>query len=295
MTEQAGDDTRETDAASTSTDAAEGSTAEGSTAEDSTTTDSADGAVGDRKPEFVERVAAHDEELAEAVEERISELEERVETLESELEEKSEEVDDLVSRLKRKQADFQNFKKRQKKKQSQLRERATEELVERLLPVRDNLMRALKQDEDADIRPGVESTLEQFDDVLDEENVEVIDPDPGEEIDPQRHEVMLKVDSEEPEDTIAELYQPGYEMGERVLRAAQVTVSNGTDSEKGDDGTDGSGDDEHDETGDIEENGDEKNGDEKNGNRDTADGDTTDESDPKSAEGAEGKDIDREE
>ena len=217
MTEQAGDDTRETDAESTSE------------AADPT---SADGDVGDRETEFVERVAAHDEELAEAVEERIGELQRRVETLEEELEEKSEEVDDLVSRLKRKQADFQNFKKRQEKKRDQLRERATEGLVERLLPVRDNLVRALEQGEEADIRPGVESTLEQFDDVLEEENVDVIDPEPGEEVDPQRHEVMLKVDSGAPEDTIAELYQPGYEMGEKVLRAAQVTVSNGAESEE---------------------------------------------------------------
>ena len=237
MTEQAGDDTREIDGESTSE------------AADSTSEAAEATAVGDRDPEFVERVASHDEELADAVEERISELEERVETLERELEERSEEVDDLVGRLKRKQADFQNFKKRQKKKREQLRERATEELVERLLPVRDNLRRAIQQDEEADIRPGVESTLEQFDDVLDQENVEMIDPEPGEEVDPQRHEVMLKVDSGEPEDTIAELYQPGYGMGEKVLRAAQVTVSNGAGSDddeaepKAAEGTEDAGDD----------------------------------------------------
>lgn len=238
MSEQAGDETGKTDA------------------EPETGEADAEPETGDTVPEteLADRVAAHDEELAAAVDERIRELERRVETLESDLEEKDEEVDDLVSRLKRKQADFQNFKKRQKKKREQLQERATEELVERLLPVRDNLLRALQQDDDADIRPGVQSTLEQFDDVLEAENVDPIEPDPGEEVDPQRHEVMLTVDSDEPEDTIAELYQPGYEMGERVLRAAQVTVSNGSGSDAGDGGDGGDdGDDGDDTTADADD------------------------------------------
>jgi len=152
-----------------------------------------------------------------------------VDGLESALAEKRERTEDLESRLKRKQADFQNYKKRQEKRLENEVERATEDLVTRLLDVRDNLGRALEQDETADIRGGVESTLEQFDREFDRENVEPIEPEPGWEVDPQRHEVLVTVASDQPEDTIAEVHRPGYEMAGKVLRPAQVAVSEGPD------------------------------------------------------------------
>lgn len=169
------------------------------------------------------RVAAYDEELADEV----AELEGRVARLETELAEKDEEADELQDRLKRTQADFQNYKKRAKKRQDQIRETATEDFVERVVTVRDNLVRALDQDEDADIRPGIESTLEEFDRILATEDVSTIDPEPGTDVDPTRHEVMMRVASDQPEGTVADVYQPGYEMAEKVIREAQITVSTG--------------------------------------------------------------------
>ncbi|WP_117591072.1 nucleotide exchange factor GrpE [Haloprofundus halophilus] len=169
------------------------------------------------------RAAEYDDELAADV----AALQSRVEELETELAEKDERVEELESGLRRTQADFKNYKKRAKKKQDDIRDRATEDLVARLVGVRDNLLRALDQEEGADIRPGVESTLKEFDRVLDDENVEPIEPDAGEPVDPQRHEVMMRVDSDHPEGTVADVYQPGYEMAEKVIRAAQVTVSKG--------------------------------------------------------------------
>jgi len=159
-------------------------------------------------------VAAYDDALAK-----------EVAALEREAVESAERVAELESSLRRKKADFQNYKKRAKKRQEQEKARATESLVTRLTEVRDNLVRALDQDDDADIRPGIESTLETFDRVLGEENVEVIDPEPGEEVDPERHEVMMRVDAEQPPGTVADVYKQGYEMGDRVIEAAQVTVS----------------------------------------------------------------------
>jgi molecular chaperone GrpE len=138
-----------------------------------------------------------------------------------------ERVEDLEEQLKRKQAEFKNFKKRMERKQETQKARATEELVERLLDVRNNLVRALEQDEGTDIRGGVRTTLDQFDRVLDAENVTSIEPEPGSELDPQRHEVLMRVESDQPEGTIDELHRPGYEMADKVLQAAQVTVSDG--------------------------------------------------------------------
>ena len=177
-----------------------------------------------------------DESLVERVEEsdpadvahELASLRTRVDGLEGELDAKESEIDDLTSKLKRKQADFQNYKKRMEKRQAEERERATADLVTRLLDVRDNLVRALDQGEDSDIRGGVESTLRQFDDVLEGENVEVVEPEPGEDVDPHRHEVLVRVESDQPEGTIADVHRPGYEMADSVLREAQVTVSDGS-------------------------------------------------------------------
>ena len=176
----------------------------------------------------VETVA---EELADqdagAVATEVADLRERVESLEADLAETAAERDDLEDRFKRKAAEFQNYKKRQEKQHEEVRERATEDLVEQLLEVRDNLDRALEQEEGADIREGVEATFRQLDEILAAESVEPIEPSPGAEVDPTRHEVLLNVESDQPAGTVAEVHRPGYEMAEKVLRPAQVTVAEG--------------------------------------------------------------------
>ena len=179
--------------------------------------------AGDDSEALAAAVAEHDEALAREVAALEAELAETREALR----ERDEEVEELTSKLARVKADFSNYKERAKRKQAEIRERASEALVERLAPVRNDLLRALDQDEGSDLRPGVESTLEKFDEVLAEEGVEPIDPEPGEEVDPARHQVMLRVDSDRPEGAIHEVYEPGYEMGDRVLSEAKVTVSTG--------------------------------------------------------------------
>lgn len=174
-------------------------------------------------PNLAERVADHDESLAAEVER----LQERTVELDSQLAERDERVDQVESQLARTRADFQNYKKRAKRKQEEIRERATEAFVERVVGVRDNLVRALDQDEGADIRGGVRATLDEFDRVLREEDVEPIEPEPGTETDPLRHQVMTTVDSDQPEGTVVDVYRPGYEMAGSVIREAQVTVSTG--------------------------------------------------------------------
>jgi molecular chaperone GrpE len=172
--------------------------------------------------EIQEHVAESDPE---EVAEEIATLREAVGDLELELEEARAEREDFEDRLKRKQAEFQNYKKRQEKRREQERQRATEDLVTELLEVRDNLKRALEQDEDADIREGVEATFRQLDDVLASENVDPIEPEPGTDVDPQRHEVLLRVESDQPAGTVDDVQRPGYEMAGKVLRPAQVTVA----------------------------------------------------------------------
>lgn len=193
-------------------------------------------AISDETAEPAEDEETTEGDLIEFVEEMPSEqvaavirtlTAERAE-LREELEAERERAADLKSRLSRKQADFQNYKKRQENRLEEEKQRATEDLVQRLLEVRDNLARALDQDDDADIRGGIESTLVQFDEELDKENVEVIEPEIGSEVDPQRHEVLITVESDQPDGTVAQLHRPGYEMASKVLRPAQVAVSDGS-------------------------------------------------------------------
>jgi len=179
--------------------------------------------VADELLEHVESTST--EELAT----EIGDLRLTVENQETDIEEYEARIDELESKLKRKQADFENYKKRKREQLEEEKARATEDLVERMVDVRDNLTRALEQDENADIRDGVETTLRQFDRVLEEENVTAIEPELGEEVDPNRHEVLVRMASEQPEGTIAEVHRPGYEMAEKVIRAAQVAVSEGED------------------------------------------------------------------
>lgn len=207
----------------------------------------ADGA----QEENEEELPAVDEDLVERVETADSEtlagemaaLQSRADEAESALASRQERVEELESKLKRERADFQNYKKRMDERRAAERRRATEDLVGRLLDVRDNLARALDQDEDAEVRDGVESTLGQFDRILADEDVERIEPAPGDEVDPQRHEVLTTVASDEPAGAIADRYRPGYEMAGKVLRPAQVTVSEEEAAAADDDGATGPADD----------------------------------------------------
>ncbi|ELZ44685.1 GrpE protein [Halorubrum californiense DSM 19288] len=209
-----------------SPDDAEGDAARANGTAEATAEEASGGPAADSRRDeeaLAAAVAEHDEALAREV----AALEADLADTRAALRERDEEVDELTSKLARAKADFSNYKERAKRKQEEIRERASEALVERLTPVRNDLLRALDQDEGSDLRPGVESTLEKFDDVLAEEGVESIEPEPGEEVDPARHQVMLRVDSDRPEGTVHEVYEPGYEMGDRVLSEAKVTVSTG--------------------------------------------------------------------
>lgn len=189
--------------------------------------DAEEAALGTTSTKLVAEVATQDAQLA-------TDLEAHLADLEREASEAEERAEDLESKLKRNRADFQNYKKRAKKRQEQLKDRATEDLVQNLFDVRDNLVRALDADHEnvESLREGVEMTLSELDRVLEDENVEEIAPEQGAETNPQRHEVMMQVESDQPEGTVADVYQPGYEMGDKVLRPAQVTVSDGSgDSE----------------------------------------------------------------
>ena len=151
--------------------------------------------------------------------------------MESELEQAVAEAAQLRDQVLRTQAEFDNFRKRITREREEERKRATERLVEELLPAIDNLERAIEHTSaDHDINhliTGVTSVHAQIVGVLGKQGVTVIDP-VGEAFDPMTQQaVSQQEDPSVPEGTVIAAFQKGYEMGGRVVRPAMVVVSTG--------------------------------------------------------------------
>jgi molecular chaperone GrpE len=156
--------------------------------------------------------------------------------LEGELEQAREEAARNLASAQHWQAEFENFRKRQTAQAADQATRAGQRIVEELLPVLDNLERAIDhtvRGGDLDhLVKGVESVHAQILGVFTKEGVEVIDPF-GSAFDPTVHHAVNQVeDPELPEHTVVEVFQKGYAMGGRVVRPAMVVVSTGGPARK---------------------------------------------------------------
>jgi molecular chaperone GrpE len=132
-------------------------------------------------------------------------------------------ADDAYLRLA---ADFDNYRKRVAREQVQLTERANERLVKELLPVLDDLGRALvaaDEHEEAKLVEGVQLVHRQLSALLQREGLAEIETNGR--FDPHVHEALLSQPSEQEEGTVLEVIQKGYRLGERVLRPARVVVA----------------------------------------------------------------------
>jgi molecular chaperone GrpE len=128
----------------------------------------------------------------------------------------------------RARADLDNFRKRAQREKEDLLKFSNETILRELLPVIDNLERALQHaavDGEKGLLQGVELTLGQFGKVLEKFNVVAINA-VGEIFDPARHEAMGQVESaEQPPNTIVQLLQKGYLLNDRLLRPAMVLIA----------------------------------------------------------------------
>jgi len=167
-------------------------------------------------------------ETQEAVEEAASSENGALEELERRLAEVEAERDQRLADLQRVAADFDNYRKRSARDQEALVARAHERLVKQLLPVLDNLERALVaagEHEEEQVRDGVELVLRELSEALRKEGLEEIETDGR--FDPHVHEALLTQPSEADEGSVIEVLQKGYRLGDRVLRPARVVVSQG--------------------------------------------------------------------
>ena len=151
--------------------------------------------------------------------------------LEQRLAELEAERDTCVADLQRVAADFDNYRKRTLRDQESLVARAHERLVKELLPVLDDLERALAaaaEHEEIKLEEGVRLVHGELSQVLAKEGLVPVETDG--QFDPHEHEALLTQPSEADEGAILEVIQKGYRLGDRVLRPARVVVSAGGDA-----------------------------------------------------------------
>jgi molecular chaperone GrpE len=148
------------------------------------------------------------------------------ESLEHRLEALTAERDEYMNHLQRVAAEFENYRKRTARDQADFAARANERLVKELLPVLDDLGRALEaaeQHEEAKLEEGVRLVHRQLAELLRKEGLAEIATDGK--FDPHVHEALLTQPSEAPEGSVIDVVQKGYTLGDRVLRPARVVVA----------------------------------------------------------------------
>ena len=152
-----------------------------------------------------------------------------------ELEALRNENEELIDTLQRLQADFDNYRKRAQRDQEALVGRAGERIVKELLPVLDDLERALEaaeQHEEAKLEEGVKLVHRQLEQLLEREGLSLVETDGK--FDPHVHEALLTQPSESEEGSVIEVLQKGYRLGDRVLRPARVVVAGPKEGLSGD-------------------------------------------------------------
>ena len=138
------------------------------------------------------------------------------------------ERDDYLDQLRRLAAEFDNYRKRVARDQESLAARAHEGLMKALIPVLDDLERALvaaEEHEEAKLHEGVGLVARELRKALEREGLQEIEAEGT--FDPNVHEALLSQPSELDEGAVIEVLQKGYRLGDRVLRPARVVVSEG--------------------------------------------------------------------
>jgi molecular chaperone GrpE len=153
----------------------------------------------------------------------------QLEELQKTLAAKVEEAKGLQEKYLRLAAEFENYKKLSLREQRESSLFANERILKDLLPIIDNLERAVRAAKDSPsgngLLQGVELTLKQFAETLAKFGVTAV-PSIGEPFNPAHHQAVTRLESAtQPENTVVEEYQKGYRLHERILRAAMVAVA----------------------------------------------------------------------
>ena len=125
-------------------------------------------------------------------------------------------------------AEYDNYRKRTQKEKETIYQDAKMDTIGKFLEVYDNLERAVAQsgDEDNVHKKGMEMIFHQLQNVLEKMGVSIEDPQ-GKEFDPAKHNAVMHIDDENlGENTVAEVFQTGFQIGDKIIRHAMVKVAN---------------------------------------------------------------------
>ena len=175
-----------------------------------------------KAPEQPEQTAAPEEELQESAQAE-------AEALSKELEQTRAQRDEYLDLAQRKQAEFANYRRRTEGIRQEAFDDGRRDAIEKLLPVIDNLERALSAagEEESGLKSGVEMVLRQTKETFTKMGVEEIDP-LGQPFDAELHNAVMQGSAEEGEPgTVCLVLQKGYKLGSRVIRHAMVKVVTG--------------------------------------------------------------------
>ena len=152
---------------------------------------------------------------------------EEMSKLEEELKKLRQELDEHKQQYLRVLAEYDNFRKRSQKEKEAIYPQATAAAVAQFVPILDTFDRALSAPcADEEFKKGVEMILQNFKDVLAKMGVEEFGA-PGEQFDPECHNEVMHIEDESfAENSIVEVFQKGYRIGDRVVRHAMVKVAN---------------------------------------------------------------------
>ena len=143
---------------------------------------------------------------------------------------KDEQIEELNDRLKRQMAEFENFRKRTDKEKQAMFDTGAKSVIEKILPVVDNFERGLatvpEESKEDPFVDGMNRIYKQLMTELENIGVKPIDA-VGQEFDPNFHNAVMHVEDESAgENTVVEVFQQGYALGDKVLRFAMVKVAN---------------------------------------------------------------------
>ena len=187
--------------------------------------------INDTTEEVVEEAteeAAEDTEASDAEEDAEEAGEEKKGFFKKKKDKKDEQIEELNDRVKRQMAEFENFRKRTEKEKTQMFDLGSKSIIEKILPVIDNFERGFTTVEETDKEyafvVGMDMVYKQLMTELENAGVKPIEA-LGQEFDPEFHNAVMQVESEEYESgVVAQEFQKGYMYKDTVVRHSMVAV-----------------------------------------------------------------------
>lgn len=152
-------------------------------------------------------------------------------TLKDQVNELNEQLNDEKDKFLRLFAEFENYRKRTAKERLELFTTASQELMTALLPISDDMDRALiefKKSNNNELIEGFELIYSKFNEILKSKGLNEIKVDKGDKFDPENHEAItqIKADKDKNKGKIVDVIEKGFMLGEKIIRYPKVVVAN---------------------------------------------------------------------